>query len=179
MLTETILEEDGWQALDLEALAETAACATLRHLGLDPQGYEIAVLGCDDARIAVLNADFRGKPVPTNVLSWPAWDLAPESPGSAPDMVPSGTAEAPEPLGDIAIALQTCLAEAKAAEKRPSDHVTHLVVHGVLHLLGYDHIRDPDATLMESLERSILGKLGIADPYSMQEGPLRPDNGQD
>ena len=169
MLTETILEEDGWQALGIETLVETAAIMTLRHLGLDPGRFEIAVLACDDDRIAVLNADFRGKPQPTNVLSWPAFDLGPDRPGGAPEEVPPGTEEAPEALGDIAIAYDTCAREAAEAGKPMVDHVTHLVVHGTLHLLGYDHIDDKDAALMEGLETEILGKMGLADPYGGTE----------
>lgn len=168
MLTETILEDDRWAALGLEALSETAARAVLSHLGLDPLGVEIAVLGCDDARIATLNADFRAKPTPTNVLSWPSWDLTSESEGTAPDPPESGTPDNPEPLGDIAISWDTCAREAEQAGKSMAEHVTHLVVHGVLHLLGYDHIRDGDATLMEALETAILGKMGIDDPYREQ-----------
>ncbi|SPF81020.1 rRNA maturation RNase YbeY [Pseudoprimorskyibacter insulae] len=165
MLTDTILEDDRWEEADLETLAETAAVAALSHLGMVPQDYEIAVLGCDDARIAVLNAEFRDKPTPTNVLSWPAWDLAAEDDGAAPEPAPEGDETMPEALGDIAISYDTCLAEAEAAGKPLADHVTHLVVHGVLHLLGYDHIRDNDATLMEGIETKILGKMGISDPY--------------
>ncbi|MHA6326810.1 rRNA maturation RNase YbeY [Roseivivax sp. CAU 1753] len=165
MLTETILEDEGWATHDLAARAEASARAALQALGLDPDAFEIAVLGCDDARIATLNADFRGKPQPTNVLSWPEEDLSPETAGMAP--------HAPEPdgsgahfLGDIAIARETCLREADEQRISADDHVTHLIVHGVLHLLGYDHIRDEDATLMESLETRILGNMGITDPYS-------------
>jgi probable rRNA maturation factor len=171
VLTDTIIEAHGWEPLGLEQLAEAAAQAALAECGLAARGYEIAVLACDDARIAVLNADFRGKPQATNVLSWPAWDLAAEAEGAVPDLPPEPEDDMPESLGDIAIALETCLNEAQAAGKRPRDHVTHLIVHGVLHLLGYDHIRDADARLMESIEVAILGKLGVADPYTETDGP--------
>jgi probable rRNA maturation factor len=176
MLTDTQIEDDRWHAAGLATLAETAARATLTHLGLDPDLYGISLLGCSDRRIAVLNAEFRGKPVPTNVLSWPAQDLAAEEEGEAP-YVPDATPqddpfafdEAEEEegiaLGDIAIAYDTCAREAAEARKPLADHVTHLVVHGTLHLLGYDHVRDKDATLMETIEVAILGKLGVPDPY--------------
>ncbi|KMK68901.1 rRNA maturation RNase YbeY [Puniceibacterium sp. IMCC21224] len=166
MLTDTIIDAKAWAVCDIESLAETAAAAALVHLKLDPVGYEIAVLACDDARIAVLNADFRGKPVPTNVLSWPSFDLGSDVAGDTPAAPPAGANDDPEALGDIAIALETCAKEAEEAGKPLTDHVTHLIVHGVLHLLGYDHIRDPDATLMEGLEATILGKLGLPDPYT-------------
>ncbi len=162
MLTDTLIEDPRWQEAGLETLAETAAQATLAHLGLDPSDWEIAVLACDDARIATLNGDFREKPTPTNVLSWPSEERAPDTPGAAPDLPAPG--QDPE-LGDIAIAYDTCAREAAEQGKPFADHVTHLIVHGVLHLLGYDHIRDEDATLMEATEVAILGKLGLPDPY--------------
>ncbi|SHL89329.1 probable rRNA maturation factor [Roseovarius pacificus] len=167
MLTDTLIEDSRWQEAGLEDLAETAAQAALAHLGLDPADWEIAVLGCDDARIAALNADFRGKPQPTNVLSWPEDDLAPDTPGArpAPPGPEAGAGQGPSHLGDIAIAYETCQREASEAAIPPADHITHLIVHAVLHLLGYDHIRDKDATLMEQTEVAILGKLGVRDPY--------------
>ena len=162
MLTDTLIEDPRWQEAGLEGLAETAAQATLAHLGLDPSDWEIAILACDDARIATLNAEFREKPSPTNVLSWPSDERAQDTPGAAPDLPEPGLD--PE-LGDIAIAYETCAREAAEQDKPLADHVTHLLVHGTLHLLGYDHIRDEDATLMEATEVAILGKLGLPDPY--------------
>ncbi|KGB81621.1 rRNA maturation factor [Rhodovulum sp. NI22] len=164
-LVETLIEDDRWQREGLEALAETACRATLARLGLAPDAYEISLLGCDDARIAVLNADFRGKPSPTNVLSWPAEDLAAPEDGDAPGLPAPGPAGMAAELGDIAIAHETCAREAAEQGKSMGDHVTHLLVHGCLHLLGYDHIRPKDAALMEGLEVEILATLGLADPY--------------
>lgn len=162
MLTETLIEDDRWQAVDLTALAERSALAVLAHLGLDPSDWEISVLGCDDARIAVLNGDFRDKPRPTNVLSWPSDERGTDRPGDVPRMPVPG----PDPeLGDIAISYDTCAQEAADSRKPLSDHATHLIVHAVLHLLGYDHIRDEDATLMQRVEVEVLGKLGLPDPY--------------
>lgn len=168
MITDTLIEDPRWRAADLPALAERAALSTLDHLGLDAGQFEIAVLACDDARIAALNTDFRDKPTPTNVLSWPSGERGSQSLG-APDGTPPAPPELPmdAELGDIAISYDTCLKEAAAAHKSLDHHATHLVVHGILHLLGYDHIRDQDATLMEQLEQQILGKLGIDDPYTI------------
>lgn len=162
MTVDVILEDGRWSSLGLDEMAQRAALATLTHLDLDPNAFEISVLACDDARIATLNGDFRDKPDPTNVLSWPSAERAAAVEGAIPN--------APDPaqeseLGDIAIAYDTCLREAEAAGRQMADHVTHLIVHGVLHLLGYDHERDLDATLMEGLEVEILGKLGLPDPY--------------
>lgn len=170
MMQIDILDEDPrWEALNLPDLARSACVTTLAHLGLDGDACSMSLLACDDARIAGLNTEFRGKPQPTNVLSWPATDLAPPDPGSVPaPPEPDFTGEIE--LGDIAISYDTCAREALEAGKEMGDHVTHLLVHGLLHLLGYDHIRDPDATLMERLEVEILGRLGLDDPYRDTRG---------
>jgi probable rRNA maturation factor len=164
-LVDCVIEDERWAAFELDALALRAVQATLAHLGLPETGFTLAVMGCDDARIADLNAEFRGKPQPTNVLSWPAWDLAADTDGAAPDAPEQGTVENPESLGDIALAYDTCAREAEGAARPMADHVTHLVVHGLLHCLGYDHIRDGDAGVMEGTEVRILATLGLSDPY--------------
>ncbi|WP_374802212.1 rRNA maturation RNase YbeY [Paracoccus zhouxuedongae] len=166
MLVDPVIEDPRWSDAGLEALAEVAARATLADQGLDADGFEISLLACDDARIAALNADFRGKPQPTNVLSWPAEERGAERDGDRPDAPDPGDPDDPEPLGDIAIAYDTCAHEAAEAGKPMADHVTHLIVHATLHLLGYDHIRDGDATLMEGTETRILAQMGLADPYA-------------
>lgn len=164
-LVDTVIEEPRWETAGLDAMAERAARAVLAELGLTAQGFVICVMGCDDTRIAALNADFRGKPKPTNVLSWPSEDRAPEVAGMAPDLPSPGDSDDPEELGDIAIAWGVCTAEAAEQGKPFADHVTHLVAHGVLHLLGYDHETDEDAALMEGIEIRALARLGIASPY--------------
>lgn len=163
-LVDIILEDGRWQDI-LPALSEPAARAVLTDQGLDPDAFEISLLGCDDARIAVLNAEFRGKPTPTNVLSWPAADLAADEDGARPDLPEPFLPDERESLGDIAIAYETCAREAGDQGKSLEDHVTHLVVHGILHLLGYDHIREGDASLMEAAEVRVLDRMGISDPY--------------
>jgi probable rRNA maturation factor len=161
-MVDTQVDDERWADAGIEGLADRAVAATLRHRGLDPAAWEIAVLACDDARIAALNAEFRGKPVPTNVLSWPSAERAAAEPGGAPEAPDAG--DGPE-LGDLAIAFDTCAREAAKAGIPFADHVTHLLVHGTLHLLGYDHVRDADGDLMERIEVEILASLGIPDPY--------------
>ena len=168
MSVDIIIEDTRWKGL--EGVAATAVPAVLDHLGLDPEVWEVTVLGCDDARIAQLNAVFRNKPKATNVLSWPSEDRSPDTAGAIPSP-PSGDTE----LGDIALSYETCMSEAETGEIPPDHHVTHLIVHGVLHLLGYDHERNRDADLMESLETAILCKLGVPDPY-MVNGQTGPDS---
>jgi probable rRNA maturation factor len=157
MSVDLIIEDARWEEAGLDALAARACGAALDHLGIT--GAEIALMACDDARIAELNAEFREKPTPTNVLSWPSEERAADEPG--------GTPYPPEDLelGDIAIAFDTCMRESKEQGKDFANHVCHLLVHGTLHLLGYDHIDKKDAALMEGLEVIILGKIGIEDPY--------------
>ena len=164
-LVDVVVEDDRWDVLDLPALATRAARAGLAELGLGPDGFTLVLLAADDARIATLNADFRGKPQPTNVLSWPSEERAAETPGAAPDLPVPGDADDPEELGDIALAWETCAREAAEAGRPLADHVTHLVFHALLHLLGYDHIDDADAELMERIEVQALARMGVADPY--------------
>lgn len=151
-LVEAVVEDPRWEALDLEALAERAARAALLGAGQAVAGCEISLLAADDARVAALNAAYRGKSAPTNVLSWPSDETEPDPDGALF-------------LGDIALAWETCMAEAEAGGIAPADHVTHLVVHGVLHLLGYDHEVEAEADAMEALETKILAGLGVPDPY--------------
>lgn len=162
MTVDCIIEDARWAEAGLDTLAARAEAAALAHVGLDPEDWEIALLGCDDARISVLNADFRGRAAPTNVLSWPSEERGAARAGEPPVApAPGGDPE----LGDIAIAYETCAREAAAGGLAFGDHVTHLVVHGILHLLGYDHVDDRDAARMQRIETEILATLGIADPY--------------
>lgn len=165
MWVEVRLEDARWQEVGLEALCLRAAQATLADRGIAAEACELSLLGCDDVMIADLNAEFRGKPTPTNVLSWPAEERAAAQDGATPAPPVPMFEGAELELGDIAISYDTCAREAAEAGKPMADHVMHLLIHGVLHLLGYDHERDLDATLMEGIEVKILGNLGLPDPY--------------
>ncbi len=158
-LVDLVIEDTRWEALDMAVLAEQAARAALEVADI-PRDYEICIMGCDDARIAELNADFRDKSSATNVLSWPAFELSPDVEGGQPSAPPPA-----ESLGDIAITYETCAREAVEKGITMQAHVRHLVVHGCLHLLGYDHETDKDATLMEELEVKALASMGVDDPY--------------
>ncbi len=117
-----------------------------------PAGAEVSVVFCDDENIQVLNKSFRDEDKPTNVLSFASNDGV------------EMTSWSPL-LGDIILAQETIEREAEAQNKTFTDHITHLLVHGFLHLVGYDHMNDEDAENMEDLERKVLAALGIADPY--------------
>jgi probable rRNA maturation factor len=144
--------EPGAEAVVREAISRAAAATDVGE-----PAAEVAVLLCDDATIAALNAQWRGREEPTNVLSFPA---PPASDLGAPD--PSAAVH----LGDIAIACETVVREARERGRTVSQHLAHLAVHGFLHLLGYDHQTDEEAEDMEALEREILATLGISDPYA-------------
>jgi probable rRNA maturation factor len=154
-VVEVLVEDGRWSDAGLEAIAERVARATLATVGRDPARHEVALLACSDARIAGLNADFRGKPSPTNVLSWPDFDGPAPAPGDRALF-----------LGDVAIAYETCAREAEAAGIPLADHAAHLVAHAVLHLLGHDHEAEADADAMEAIETKVLASMGIANPYS-------------
>lgn len=141
-------------------IAGAAARAALGGSGRSPQGAaELAIVLADDTLLRALNKAWRGKDAPTNVLSFPAGADGPLAPGS------------PLLLGDVVLGFETVAAEAAAQGKTLADHLTHLVVHGVLHLLGFDHESSAEAEHMEALETEILAGLGIADPYRVSEAP--------
>ncbi len=163
---EVVEEEPLWDSVDLTTISAKAFDAIIAGLPLTGGPYELSILACNDARIANLNGKFRAKPTPTNVLSWPGFDLAAEKDGGVPDMPPSAGAGEPfVNIGDIAISYETCLQEARDAAIEPQHHITHLLIHGILHLLGYDHETDADADVMETLEIKLLETMGIGNPY--------------
>ena len=156
---DVVIESDAWQAVPEAAVLVHRAIAAAAQSALPVrQATELSVLLCDDATIADLNGRWRGQARPTNVLSFPAPPL--QAPGAS------------APLGDIAVAYETVAHEAEEQHKTVADHLSHLVVHGFLHLLGYDHQADGEAERMERLERDILAQIGIADPYASRDAGI-------
>ncbi|UEM03534.1 rRNA maturation RNase YbeY [Skermanella rosea] len=162
------LEAGDWEGLVPDAgrrveSAARAAFAAAEHPDIlrDAAAAEMSLVLADDAMVRTLNRDYRGKDKPTNVLSFALLDDA----GDVDDDLASHPGM-PILIGDVILACETVRREAAEQGKPVEDHLTHLVVHGVLHLLGYDHETDPDADRMERLETSILAGMGIADPYA-------------
>lgn len=160
-----ISEGSGWPAdVDWEELSAKAVTAAIRHsLNADFETqaatYEIAVKLADDDEVQALNRSYRGKDKPTNVLSFPMVQ---------PDLLEAtaNTDDGEVLLGDIVLASGVCAAEATEKGISIADHATHLIVHGTLHLLGYDHMDAVDAEAMEALEIRALASMGLPDPYS-------------
>lgn len=170
LAVDVVVEADAWRMLPeapdivrqaiacafksgVEIHCPRAALGTLREF--------VCVLLCDDATIARLNGQWRGQNKPTNVLSFAA--AAPPHRAGPEEKIP---------LGDIAIAYETLVREAGENGTAVSDHLSHLVVHGFLHLLGYDHHMDDEAERMERLERDILARMGIRDPYAAYDADI-------
>ncbi|HTO61655.1 MAG TPA: rRNA maturation RNase YbeY [Bradyrhizobium sp.] len=158
--TEVLVTADCWREQpDAEAVILRAVATAAATVDAETGAAELAVMLTDDAGIRTLNNNWRGIDKPTNVLSFPA--LQPTA--------PPGDDDPPRMLGDIAIAYETLRREADAEAKPFDHHLSHLVVHGFLHLIGYDHETDAEAEAMEALEREVLAQLGIPDPYGMRE----------
>lgn len=144
------VSDPRWEALgDVEAFAAHVLGLAAARMNT---GGEVAILLTDDAEMHALNKQWRGKDKPTDVLSFPS--DGPEIPGQ------------PQYLGDIAVGYETSLRDAEAMDRPFEAHASHLLVHGFLHLLGYDHIEAEDAKVMEPLEVDILAGLGWPDPYA-------------
>jgi len=151
---EIVRHGDAWGGEVTDAALGQAARAALAAARPLPQAiYQVTLVLTDDGEMRTLNRTWRGKDAPTNVLSFPAGDLG-----------------AQDFLGDVVLAYETTCQEAREQEIALHDHVLHLVVHGVLHLLGFDHIEDDAAKRMEELERTALATLGIGDPYAEENG---------
>lgn len=161
--TEVLVTAECWQAEpEAEAVIHRAIEAAAEIADADTGDAELAVMLTDDRGIRTLNGNWRGIDKPTNVLSFPAQEIAAgETPSPEPGMPPDMAIE----LGDVIIAHGVMRAEAREVNRPLAHHLSHLVVHGALHLLGYDHEDDDEAEVMEALERDILAGMGIPDPY--------------
>jgi len=166
---EVLVSAPAWEAEGLAETVRRAAEAALSATGwtaagLDSGRSELSIELADDARVARLNEEFRDKPGPTNVLSFPGL-----SPAELTAAKHASTDEPPLLLGDVMLAYETAAREAREQGKPLTHHVAHLTVHGTLHCLGHDHLVEEEAEEMEAEERRILAGLGVPDPYSLGE----------
>ena len=154
------VEAGDWpERPELLPIAENVARAVRAAVSDSPSRAEISIMFTSDQRMAELNNQWRAKPQPTNVLSFPVPRSAAKADGAVQ-------------MGDIVLGFETVTNEAAEMGLTLPDHITHLLVHGLLHLLGYDHEDNSTAEVMETLETHILAKLGIANPYSGHEVEL-------
>ena len=161
MSVDLIMEDARWKTLNLLQIANAAFKETLSHLDMRSENFICCILACSSKKIKGLNAQFRGQNNSTNVLSFPS---TPEI--SRLKSSPKFEANVdPFELGDIAIAYEVCKKEADSSKIDFEHHVYHLIIHSVLHLLGYDHEEDKNAVEMEKIEVQVLANLGISNPY--------------
>jgi probable rRNA maturation factor len=155
---DVVVESPAWHVtgIDLDALSLSALAAVCAETGVD-LARPLAIVFADDAMLRALNARHRGKDKPTNVLSFP------------PAQLPIADPRAAAPLGDVVLAFETIAEEAEAAGVTLRSRLSHMIVHGCLHLCGYDHEEDADAQAMEAFERRALARLGVADPYETRD----------
>jgi probable rRNA maturation factor len=172
LTVDVLITSSAWKMLPqaVAVVQRSIAAAAAAKPGPRLRNAEVSVLLCDDATIAALNGRWRGREKPTNVLSFPA--LLPNG-ARLSDRIPTdGIRPDKIPLGDIAIAGETLVREADASGKTVPAHLAHLVVHGFLHLVGYDHETDDEAEEMERLERDILARISVADPYAGRDADI-------
>ena len=161
MSVDLIMEEARWKTLNLLQIANSAFKETLSHLNMRSENFICCILACNSKKIKGLNAQFRGKNNSTNVLSFPSTTEI-----CKVKSIPKLEAHVdPFELGDIAIAYEVCKKEAHFSKIDFEHHVYHLIVHSVLHLLGYEHEEEKKAAEMEKIEVQVLAKLGINNPY--------------
>lgn len=150
---DSVCEDERWGSeKDLDRLVEKACTAISAFVDQVPGKAQFTILFSNDAGLQELNRQWRGQDKPTNVLSFPSLQ------GANPEFA--------NYIGDIALAFETIVREANEQGKSSEDHILHMIVHGILHLLGYDHEIEADAQTMENLERGILARAGVSDPYA-------------
>ena len=161
MKFDIIIEDARWHEAQLNTWTQSIVVHLTKTIPFDIQHCEAALLCCDTARMKALNAQHRGKNMSTNVLSWPAFEYPSRAAGIMPP-APLG-----HEIGDIALCYDKCMQEAQQRPYTFADHALHLILHGTLHLLGFEHENAKDAKLMEKIEIAVLAEIGISDPFNM------------
>ena len=171
MIINIIFKDKRWVTIPLEEIGKGALKLVIdKFLGQD-HNFEVSILASNDVEIRELNKNFRGNNSNTNIISWPEHETQSNQPGHIPDLVDklkSGY-EGLSFLGNLAISFDRCFMEAEEKNIHFEDHVLHLLTHGCLHLIGFDHQNELDANLMEDIEIRLLSGVGIKNPYELND----------
>ena len=171
MKADILFNDNRWKKFPFEQIVQTSINLIAEDTLLTNNDCEIAVLASNDVEIINLNKNFRGYSTPTNILSWPEHEYKRMKPGGFPNRIinPFNFSKGADFLGNLAISFDRCSIEATAGSIRFEDHTTHLIIHGFLHLIGFDHDNELDAILMEDTEKKLLSRLGIKNPYQFKD----------
>jgi probable rRNA maturation factor len=171
MNTNVLFKDKRWTEVPLEEIAKTALNLIVdRFLGKN-NNFEVSILASNDSEIRKLNKNFRGKNTNTNIISWPEYNPQSKQPGDFPKQINKSKSD-PEGktfLGNLAISFERCSTEAEEKNINFEDHILHLLLHGYLHLVGFNHQNELDATLMENIEIRLLSGVGIKNPYELND----------
>ena len=172
IIANIVLKDDRWKKLPLKKIAVTALNLIVDDVLQKNNDFEISILATNDPEVIYLNNNFRGFNSSTNILSWPEHRYERKKPGLFPRPISTSFvySDGLNFLGNLAISFDRCSIEAEDANLVFKDHITHLLIHGCLHLFGFDHENELDAKLMEDIEIELLSKLGIRNPYSWSIG---------
>ena len=164
-------QDHRWKSLPLDRIAQVSLNLITENILKKSNNFEISVLASNDYEISLLNMRFRGYNSPTDILSWPEHEYYRSKPGEFPKIASrSNLAQEAGFLGNLAISYDRCSIDSEKANLTLEDHLSHLLVHGCLHLVGFDHQNELDAALMETMEKELLAVLGIKNPYKLIDG---------
>ena len=171
MKTNILLKDKRWAEVPLEKIAESALKLVIENFLENKIHFEVSILASNDTKIREFNKNFRGQKTITNIISWPEHELQPKQPGHFPEKLDKSKfdTEGTIFLGNLAISYERCSTEAKEKNVNFEDHMLHLLLHGFLHLVGFDHQNDLDANVMENIEIKLLSGVGIKNPYELND----------
>lgn len=162
-----VYKDDRWKKIPLQKIAQSSLNLIVDKILHKEKQLEISILASNDFELAKLNKQYRGSSTPTNILAWPEHDFKRSTPGALPNYTSTSYSdfEGLDFIGNLAISFDRCSIESEETNIIFDNHLTHLLVHGCLHLIGFDHHDELDARLMEDVERKLLSELGIKNPY--------------
>ena len=172
IIANVVFKDNRWKKLPLKKLAMDSLNLIADDVLQKNNDFEISILATNDSEVTYLNNNFRGYNRPTNILSWPERRYERKKPGLFPQLVSTSSfySDGSNFLGNLAVSFDRCSIEAQEENLAFEDHLYHLLIHGCLHLVGFDHENELDAELMEDIEKKLLSKLGIENPYRSSIG---------